>query len=142
ITAALELHNHNVDLYDIDASALAVAKHNSLLHELHLKTIKRDLLKNCHKAYDVILANLPYVPANFFMNQAAKLEPRIATYGGQDGLDVYRHLFEQLAHFSWQPAYIFTEALPPQHDNLSKVARSYGYHQSLSEDFIQVFSPL
>ena len=140
ITVALELHNHNVDLYDIDASALAVARHNCSLHELHLRTVKRDLLKNSHKPYNVLLANLPYVPANFFMNQAAKLEPRIATYGGQDGLGVYRRLFEQLTHFSWHPKYILTEALPPQQDNLAKIAQSGGFKLFKSEDFIQVFS--
>src|SRR3989304_9405641 len=77
ITAALELHNHNVDLFDIDASALAVAKHNCALHELHLRSVKRDLLRNSHKAYDVILANLPYVPDHWKINKAAAMEPRI-----------------------------------------------------------------
>src|SRR5437868_623002 len=33
ITAALELNSKKVDLYDIDANALAVAKHNLELHE-------------------------------------------------------------------------------------------------------------
>ena len=44
ITAALEIHTAEVDLYDIDSSCLAVARHNSLMHELHLHAYKRDLL--------------------------------------------------------------------------------------------------
>lgn len=78
ITAALEIKNSRVDLYDIDASALAVAKHNSALHELKLKAYKKDLLKNPARFYDVVLANLPYVPDNYQINQAAAMEPRIA----------------------------------------------------------------
>jgi release factor glutamine methyltransferase len=139
ITAALELHNHNVDLYDIDASALAVAKHNCALHELHLRTIKRDLLRNSHKAYDVILANLPYVPNRWKINRAAAMEPRLAIFGGRDGLDVYRRFFEQLSHFSWRPKYILTESLPPQHIKLAQIARAVGFTISKNHDFIQVF---
>jgi release factor glutamine methyltransferase len=140
ITAALELHNHNVDLYDIDAAALAVAKHNCALHELHLRAVKRDLLRNSHKAYDVILANLPYVPSRWKINKAAAQEPRTAIFGGGDGLDVYRRLFEQLTHFSWRPKYILTESLPPQHKKLDQIARGCGFQERQSYDFIQVFS--
>lgn len=139
ITAALELHNHNVDLYDIDAGALAVAKHNCALHELHLRVIKRDLLRNSHKPYDIILANLPYVPNNWRINEAAAMEPRIAIFGGNDGLDVYRRLFEQLSRFSWRPKYIFTEALPPQHPQLVRISKLHGFKLRTKRDFIQVF---
>lgn len=141
ITAALELRNHNVDLYDIDASALAVAKHNCALHELRLRTIKRDLLRNSHKAYDVILANLPYVPSHWQINKSAAMEPKLAIFGGEGGLDVYRRLFEQLAHFSWRPKYVLTESLPPQHENLAKIAKSFDFNEYRSQDFIQVFKP-
>jgi release factor glutamine methyltransferase len=139
ITAALEVHPSHVDLFDIDASALAVAKHNCELHELHLKAYKRDLLARVQRPYDVILANLPYVPRNWHINQAAALEPRLAIDGGQDGLDVYRRLFEQLKKFSWQPRFILTEALPPQHEKLAEIAKAHGFTQLKTDDLIQVF---
>jgi release factor glutamine methyltransferase len=139
ITAALELHNHNVDLYDIDSASLAVAKHNCELHELHLRTVKRDLLRASHKPYDSILANLPYVPSHWKINEAAAMEPRIAIFGGKDGLDVYRRLFEQLSHFSWRPKLIFTESLPPQHQKLAQIAKNHQFKLKKSRDFIQVF---
>jgi release factor glutamine methyltransferase len=142
ITAALELHNYNIDLYDIDAAALAVARHNCELHELHLKVAKRDLLRYSHKPYDAVLANLPYVPSSWRINEAAAMEPKIAIFGGKDGLDVYRRLFEQLSHFSWRPKYVLTEALPPQHDRLSRIAASHGFKLIESRDFIQVFKPI
>ncbi len=140
ITAALELRNHNVDLYDIDAGALAVAKHNCALHELHLRVVKRDLLRATHKNYDVILANLPYVPDHWKINEAAAMEPRIAIFGGKDGLDIYRRFFEQLSHFSWRPKFILTESLPPQHVELTNIAKNAGFKQIKSQDFIQLFS--
>src|SRR3989338_1281381 len=139
ITAALELHNHHIDLYDIDASALAVARHNCALHELRLHCYKRDLLNRPTRLYDVLLANMPYVPDKWQINQAAAMEPRIAIFGGKDGLDIYRRLFEQLSKLNWQPKYIFTESLPPQHKKLAQIAKKCSFKLQKSQDFIQLF---
>lgn len=139
ITAALELHTQDVDLYDIDSSALAVAKHNTSLHELKLKAYKKDLLKDCAHPYDVLLANLPYVPDHYQINQAAAMEPRGAIFGGSDGLDIYRRLFRQIGSKDWRPRFVLTESLPPQHKTLVSIAQDYGYAQYKRSDFIQVF---
>lgn len=141
ITAALEFPGSTVDLYDISSGAIAVAKHNTHLHELRLHVRKMNLLSRPLRPYDVILANLPYVPDHWQINQAAMAEPRIAIFGGPDGLDIYRKLFHQLQRFTWKPKYVFTEALPPQHDDLSSIAIDHGFKLLQSEDFIQVFSP-
>lgn len=139
ITAALELHTQDVDLYDIDSSALAVAKHNMSLHELKLKAYKKDLLKDCAHAYDILLANLPYVPDHYKINQAAAMEPRAAIFGGSDGLDIYRRLFHQIDSKVWKPRFVLTESLPPQHITLASIAADCGYTQYKRVDFIQVF---
>jgi release factor glutamine methyltransferase len=141
ITTALELNTGNVDLYDIDANALAVAKHNLELHELKLKTYKRDLLRNYSRAYDVVMANLPYVPDHYKINQAAAMEPRIAIFGGKDGLDIYRRFFDQLEHFPWKPKFLLTEALPPQHTMLAEAAAVHGFRLIKSDNLIQLFRP-
>jgi release factor glutamine methyltransferase len=139
ITAALEFSNPNVDLYDIDASALAVARHNLALHELHLHTRKSHLLRRHIRNYDVVLANLPYVPDHYKINQAAAMEPRIAIFGGKDGLDVYRSFFAQLHRFQWKPKYILTEALPTQHDKLAEIAENYNFKLYKAHDFVQIY---
>ena len=141
ITAALEIPGSVVDLYDISAGALAVAKHNIHLHELHLHARKMNLLSRPLRPYDAILANLPYVPDRWEINQAAMAEPRIAIFGGADGLDIYRKLFHQLARFTWKPRYILTESLPPQHENLAQIAHGHGYRLLKTQDFIQVYTP-
>jgi release factor glutamine methyltransferase len=142
ITAALEFPGSVVDLYDISAGCLSVAKHNLHLHELRLHVRKMNLLSRPLRPYDVILANLPYVPDHWQINQAALHEPKIAIFGGQDGLDVYRKMFAQLQRFTWKPKYVLTEALPPQHEHLSEVAANYGFKLYKSEDFIQIFKPI
>lgn len=139
ITAKLEIHGAEVDLYDIDSTCLAVARHNAVMHELHLHCYKRDLLNRPARNYDVVLANLPYVPNGWKINQAAAMEPRLAIFGGRDGLDLYRRMFAQIEKLELKPQYVLTEALPPQHEALAKIAESGGYKLLKSQDFIQVF---
>jgi release factor glutamine methyltransferase len=141
ITAALEIPGSSVDLYDISSGALAVAKHNTHLHELHLHVRKMNLLSRPLRSYDVILANLPYVPDKWKINEAAMAEPKIAIFGGPDGLDIYRKLFTQLKRFTWKPKYLLTESLPPQHPKLAEIAAQFGFKLLSSDDFIQVFIP-
>jgi len=138
ITAALEFPGSIVDLYDISSGALAVAKHNTHLHEVRLHVRKMNLLSRPLRPYDVILANLPYVPDHWQINEAAMAEPKIAIFGGPDGLDIYRKFFAQLHRFTWKPKYIFTEALPPQHENLARAAAARGFKLFQTEDFIQI----
>lgn len=142
ITAALEFTGSVVDLYEISSGALAVAKHNVHLHELHLHARKMNLLSRPLRPYDVILANLPYVPDHWQINQAAMAEPKIAIFGGPDGLDIYRKLFRQLERFTWQPKYILAESLPPQHPALTAIAGNHNFKLEKSQDFIQVFTPV
>jgi release factor glutamine methyltransferase len=139
ITVALEKHLAEVDLFDIDSSVLAVARHNLHIHELNLKTYKRDLLSRAPRSYDVVLANLPYVPDRYKINQAAAMEPRLAIFGGSDGLDIYRRFFNQLHRLHRPPKYVLTESLPPQHSDLAAIAAKNDYKLAESEDFIQVF---
>jgi release factor glutamine methyltransferase len=141
ITAALEIHGSVVDLYDISSGAIAVAKHNIHLHELRLHVRKMNLLSRPLRPYDAILANLPYVPDKWQINQAAMAEPKIAIFGGPDGLDVYRKFFHQLQRFTWKPKYMLTEALPPQHEKLAAIAAEHGFKLRQTDDFIQVFTP-
>lgn len=139
ITAALELPKALVDLYDIDSGALAVAKHNALLHELRLHAYKRDLLSRHVRNYMVVLANLPYVPNSWSINPAARLEPKIAIFGGSDGLDIYRRLFKSLDRMRTAPRFVLCESLPPQHLGLARIATTTGYRLRREQDFIQVF---
>jgi release factor glutamine methyltransferase len=141
ITAALEIGAKRVGLYDINPETLKVAKLNADRYDIGAEYHESDLLSKDPGAYDIILANLPYVPDSFHINQAAMHEPSIAIFAGQDGLDLYRKLFKQLHGLAWKPAYTLTEALPPQHDQLAEIARYNGFSLVESEDFIQVFAP-
>lgn len=142
ITAALELSQANVTLYDIDSTTLLVAKQNAetLGAAVHLK--RQDLLTNNNDPFDILLANLPYVPDDHAVNAAAKHEPKRALYSGPDGLDHYRKLWKQIAVQNEKPIYVILEALPSQHARLTELAQNANYMLADNKDFALLFSEL
>ena len=143
ITAALELPEVTVAAVDVDDACLTVAAHNATQHDTKLELFNGNLLepflqKSCNFKPTVLLCNLPYVPSDYQINRAATHEPRIALFGGTDGLDLYRTLFTQAEQL--MPALIVTESLPDQHAALTEIANQHRYQLQLSEDFIQAFT--
>lgn len=141
ITAALEVPDAQVQLIDIDAEALEIAKKNSKLHDVQVKLVHADLLKDT-TAIDVVLANLPYVPTAYPLNKAARHEPKIALFAGADGLDLYRRMWEQITLLPLKPKIVVTESLEDQHPMLARLARQAGYRQSAWAGLAQVFQPI
>lgn len=139
ITAALELQNTFVDLLEIDEEALKVAKMNVDLLTTRVHVLKSDLLNAASHNYEVLLCNLPYVPDGYSINKAAGFEPKIALFGGQDGLDLFRQLFTTLSKAKNRPLFILTEALPESHATLSALAETSGYQLRQTEGFVQLF---
>lgn len=140
ITAMLELSNLQVDLFDIDENALKVSKSNVDLFTLSINSYLSDMITDSDKDYAILLCNLPYVPDDYRVNQAATMEPRLAIFGGYDGLELYRKLFNQLMKRKHKPLLILTESFPSQHIILSAIAYDAGYLLIDSDDFIQVFT--
>jgi len=141
ITVKLELPNSKVTMYEIDKNAIVISNKNAKLHNVAIETVESNLLSQVPSVPDVILANLPYVPDSYQINEAALMEPRVAIFGGPDGLDLYRKLFQQLKDRAWKPSFILTESLPFQHNDLSAIAQAHGYKQTNENDFIQLFTP-
>lgn len=139
ITAKLEVKSIAIDLIDVDPAALKVAKNNVVLHTIDANTILADLLPKDNNNYDILLCNLPYVPDDFHINLAAGHEPRIAIFGGKDGLDIYRKLFRLMTNVQRKPLYILIETLPLSQLTLKSLAAKSGYKLMKSEDFIQVY---
>lgn len=118
ITVALEIPEAVVTATDIDDDAIAVAKENAQIHGVGISFIQSDLLENIHGHFDIVLANLPYVPETDKDIPPSKstiglqFEPQHALYAGNDGLIFYRKLLPQLTKLS--PTYVFLEIDPRQ----------------------------
>jgi release factor glutamine methyltransferase len=139
ITAKLELPRCPVYLLEIDDNSLKTAKSNVDKFAADLFLIKSDLLANMKASADILLCNLPYVPDDYEINKAAKHEPAISLFGGQDGLDLYRKLFREINNLDYKPLYVLTEALSFQHKNLKAIAAEFGYKETKIASLIQQF---
>jgi len=104
LTLAAELPESRVVGVDRSWEALQVARTNRDRHNLEHRAslVQSDLLEGIDLAADLIVANLPYVPSRQIdqLQVEVRREPRVALDGGDDGLTVYRRLFDQVGAIS------------------------------------------
>ncbi len=85
---------------DRSPDALGLARENAVGHVLAetIAFLEADLLPATEAPFDLVLANLPYIPTAEVdrLPVAASFEPRLALDGGPDGLEVVRRLLEAL----------------------------------------------
>jgi release factor glutamine methyltransferase len=140
ITTALEIPEAVVHLYDIDPDALGIAYHNARMYELELQYYESDLLINLQRGqYDIMLANLPYVPQNFITSPEITKEPALALFSGLDGLNHYRRFWRQIRTLEFPPRYVLVESLEKQHGSVETLAKNAGYRLKRTETLVQLF---
>ena len=85
---------------DCSPEALDLARENAVGHALgdSIRFAEADLLPGGEPPFDLVLANLPYIPSDEVdrLPVAASFEPRLALDGGPDGLAVVRRLLDAL----------------------------------------------
>jgi release factor glutamine methyltransferase len=97
ITLAKNIHDLHILLTDISLDALNVARINAEKFGLldRLEFIQANLLEGVAGSFDLICANLPYIPTPLLMTlPVAKREPRLALDGGLSGVVVIGRLLE------------------------------------------------
>lgn len=142
VTTKLEMPGLEVMATDVSDECIEVARQNAKKLDADVAFYHGNLLEPVSTLCTpntALLCNLPYVPNSHTINQAAMQEPELAIFGGDDGLDLYRELFEQIKTFDLSPKLIMTESLPFQHHNLALIARNYDYVLGKTDDFIQIF---
>ena len=89
-----------VDACDISLEALDLAKENSEINNLKINLFQSDLLSGVEEMnYDIIVANLPYIPTETLSNLKSEVvdyEPLIALDGGNDGLLYINRLVNEI----------------------------------------------
>ncbi|TAM58868.1 peptide chain release factor N(5)-glutamine methyltransferase [bacterium] len=130
VTVACERPNLRVVATDRSVDALQVARTNAVRHG-----VARRVLLLCgdlhepaapHAPFDLVLANLPYVPTAALPHapQSAGYEPQLALDGGDDGLALYRRLLPALPRLLREGGAVLMEAAPPTIAGLQALARA------------------
>jgi release factor glutamine methyltransferase len=115
---------------DVSQDALDMAALNAARHRAaeRIEFIKSDLFDNINGIFDIIISNPPYIAGMEFDTLPAEVlkEPRIALYGGEDGLDLYRRLIpESRDHLADGGRIILEMGYGQRHE----VVRILGRHQ-------------
>lgn len=105
----------HITAIDISVKALKVAEQNAEKHQVNAQIVfeQADLLPSGNQTFDLVCANLPYIPsAKLEEVNTIDFEPTLALDGGADGLTLIRRLLEHLPHRLNRPglALLETEA--------------------------------
>lgn len=106
---------------DISNAALEMAKQNARFHQVNhqITFLQNDLLTNLpshstsgNSDPEIIVTNLPYIPSAripYLDSSVKDFEPQVALDGGEDGFELYRKLFKQIAEKGWKPKLLIGE---------------------------------
>lgn len=95
ITVALMKHTQARGIaVDKNPLAVALTKENARRNDVSPTVIEGDMLTFTPPAIDAVISNPPYLDAQEMRELSVQVmhEPETALYGGEDGLDFYRHI--------------------------------------------------
>jgi release factor glutamine methyltransferase len=98
ISLAVHCQNLQVTATDVSLAALSTARENAEEHGVSARThfILSDLFPPTTDQFDLVCANLPYIPSGkLSLLDVYGKEPSLALDGGPDGLDLVRRLLQQ-----------------------------------------------
>jgi release factor glutamine methyltransferase len=140
ITIALEHPELQVFASDVSNEALKIAKLNATNLQATVTLLQADLLEGVEQDFDIIVANLPYVPEDFKSQPELSYEPHLALYAQDGGLSLINQLFEQAPAKLLEGGLLLIESLPSQHAAIKDTARVNGFTLLSEHDLIIAFT--
>ncbi|MBE6418784.1 MAG: peptide chain release factor N(5)-glutamine methyltransferase [Akkermansiaceae bacterium] len=139
ITLALELapYKPEVVLADISDAALALTLENAAKLGAKVRTYRSDLFAAWAPQEDnpvvppaefnLVLANLPYVPDGEAVSAEVSHDPATALYGGADGLDIVRRFLTDALPYMAEGCLVMLEVGHDQGRRTAEIMRQLGY---------------
>jgi release factor glutamine methyltransferase len=82
---------------DVSFQALTLARENAARLRADVKLVQADLLRGLRGKFNLVLANLPYVPGDRVLPRDVKdFEPHVALFGGAVGTELIERLLREL----------------------------------------------
>ena len=142
ITLALELARQapEVVMADISEAALSLTLENATALGARVRTYRSDLfaawdtpeegaVQPPEGRFDLVLANLPYVPDGEEVSAEVQHDPATALYGGPDGLDVVRRFLKDALPHLAAHALVMLEVGHDQGPATREIMEQLGYTQ-------------
>lgn len=145
VAVAHSLPEVHVTATDVSGEALQVAQRNAQQHGVQdrIDFIESDLLEEVDGSFDVIVANLPYIGEErfrFVSKETEEFEPHVALFGGVDGLQLYRRLFEEMKEKSMKPGLLLGEFGFVQGEEMSALLSNFfdQYEWRIEKDYASI----
>ena len=134
------MRQNKICAIDISNEALEVAKLNAKKHRVKSKIsfLQGNLLEPIQKLISdkkfskkeavVITANLPYLDENQYKNldiEIKKYEPKMALYGGKNGLECIKNLLKQINSINFSNCMLLLEIDSAQTDKIINLSKKY-----------------
>lgn len=132
IGISLKLYHKEVDLTlcDISQEALLVANRNLEKNNIEGHVIESDLFANVREKYSMIVCNPPYIESDVIptlMPEVKDYEPKLALDGGEDGLDCYKAILEEVTQYLKKKGYLIFEIGYNQGKSVSGLMMEKGF---------------
>lgn len=132
VTLLAEIPRAHVQATDISPEALHVAAENAQTHNVsgRISFMKSDWLQTVGGHYDLIISNPPYIDAKAMgqlSDEVLDYDPRIALYGGEDGLDPYRVIMRDAPAHLNKDGWIILEIGYDQGVSVPDILRAAGF---------------
>lgn len=117
-----QLTSNSYTASDISTKTLKIAKKNAERHHVKVKFIKSDLFENINGKFDLIVANLPYVPVGGSKDEEIKYEPQKAIFAVDNGAAIIKKfLYDAKKHMN-NDGLILAEVDPRNANEINKYA--------------------
>jgi release factor glutamine methyltransferase len=129
ITLLKEFHLATGVAVDCSKDAIDVAHFNATNHnvENRITCIESDWLKNVSGSFDGIFSNPPYIKDDYPLHPSVSLyDPQQALFGGADGLDAYRAIFQTIHRVCTPHTHLFFEIGFDQGRSVPLLVKQYG----------------
>lgn len=120
----------HITLSDISSEALDLAKENAAsLKTANVDFVESDLFSALESQFDLIVANLPYIPESeqTELSREVQRDPALALYGGELGTEIMTRFLEEASAHLLNPGQIALEYGIDQHDTLKKQAEDLAF---------------
>ena len=135
LAVASKVKDARVTLADLSREALQIAKKNVVQNKMtgHVSCVQADALSKPSAflgKFDLIVSNPPYITAREMAQlprSVAEYEPRMALFGGEDGLDFYRSIAANYSSALKPGGYLCFEFGQGQGDDVCAILEQNGY---------------
>ena len=135
VTLATQIKNLSMIASDVSSAALQVTKQNSLYHgvQSRLHLVQADLFPPLSTRYDLICANLPYIPTSTLHGlQVFRREPSLALDGGPDGLQYLRPYLQSAVDYLKPAGLLLCEIEATQGFSVFEIAKQNFPHSDIA----------